>query len=151
MHVSLPETQVLINGEAVILPRTCHKLDRYPDLAPWEQSNGDEGAPCEWKQQPFFPKVRGRWCSSPKATFYNEDAWTAYSHHITDESEAPKDIVLEQCAQVLGVNSDANRKQISAAFRLKVKQVHPDFGGTPDEFQKLLAARNTLLVKCSRV
>ena len=93
--------------------------------------------------------MRGRWCAARKATYYNRDAWEAYSHHIVETPHRPKDIVLERCARELGVECDADRREISAAFRLKVKQVHPDFGGTPDEFQRLLAARNTLLVKRS--
>ena len=151
LHVSLPETQILVKGECIVLPRTCHKLERYVQLAPWEQENGEPGAPFEWKQQPFYPRVRGRWFAAPKAAYYNSEAWAAYSHHLEEQPEPPRDIVLEQCAQMLGIGCDADRREISAAFRSRVKQVHPDFGGTPDEFQKLLAARNTLLVKRSNL
>ena len=149
IHICLPESQVLINGDVVVLPRITHKLDRHIKQAPWENQGGEPGAPCEWKHQPFYPKIRGRWCTAQKATYYNYDAWKAYSHFITEEPHQPKDIVLERCAQELGVEYNADRKEIGAAFRLKAKQVHPDFGGSPDEFQRLLAARNTLLVKCS--
>ena len=84
------------------------------------------------------------------ATYYTQEAWQAYSHLIGDGPQQSRDIVRERCAKLLGVDSAASRKEITAAFRLRVKEVHPDFGGSPDEFQKLIAARNTMLVKCSR-
>ena len=147
IHVTLPEVRVVMDGEAVILPSTRHKLDRFVHQMPWEQNGSEPGAPCEWKDQPFYPRVGGRWCTAATATYYNADAWRAYSHFFKAAPEPPRDIALERCARMLGIDTDAGRKEINAAFRVKVKKVHPDFGGTPLEFQQLLAARNTLLVR----
>ena len=150
IHVALPETQIVVGGEPIDLPRTSVKLDRCFDQAPWERQNGAADAPVRWRDQPFYPMVRGRWYAAKSATYYNRDAWQAYSWGVDDTSRPPKDPVLDRCARVLGVDQDASRKEIGMAFRVKAKLVHPDFGGTPDAFQELLNARNTLLVKCSR-
>jgi len=41
---------------------------------------------------------------------------------------------------VLGLPTTADEKQIRAAYREKVKSVHPDQGGDPDEFKQLQEA-----------
>ena len=151
IHIGLPESQVVINGETVVLPRTTLKLDRYIQLAPWERQTGEPGSPWEWKRQAFYPKVRGRWYTAEMATYYNYEAWSVYNHHIHETPEPPRDRALEHHAQMLGIESGANRTEINAAFRSMAKKVHPDFGGTPDRFHQLLVARNSLLVKCLKV
>lgn len=47
--------------------------------------------------------------------------------------------------EILGVEVDATTEQITAAFRRKVKDgAHPDKGGDPQEFMRLLQAREVL-------
>jgi curved DNA-binding protein CbpA len=42
--------------------------------------------------------------------------------------------------EVLGVAPDADAAEIDAAYRRRVKEVHPDQGGSVDEFQRVRAA-----------
>ena len=130
---------------------THHKLNRAAALAPWERQAGEPGAPWEWKRQPFYPKVHGRWCTAETASYYNKDAWTVFNHHIRDAAPPPGDPALEHHAQLLGIATGAGRREINAAFRVMAKKLHPDFGGTHDQFQRLLDARDSLLVKCQKV
>lgn len=46
--------------------------------------------------------------------------------------------------EVLGVNEDATRREINAAYRRLVKQHHPDKGGDPAKFQRVTQAYNAL-------
>lgn len=46
--------------------------------------------------------------------------------------------------EVLGVSRDATPEQIKAAYRSKVKSVHPDAGGTPEAFQTIGIAHGIL-------
>lgn len=47
--------------------------------------------------------------------------------------------------QVLGVNRDASDDEIRTAFREKVKDAHPDQGGSADEYGLLVKARDRML------
>lgn len=46
--------------------------------------------------------------------------------------------------QILGVPRNATRAAVKAAYRAKVKRVHPDVGGKPEDFRLLLLARDIL-------
>jgi hypothetical protein len=50
----------------------------------------------------------------------------------------------------LGVDPDATQAQIQAAFREKLKQRHPDHGGTEEQFAELQDAREAMLNKVTR-
>ncbi len=55
---------------------------------------------------------------------------------------------LQQCYDILGLNSDANKEQIKKAYRKKAKQIHPDANNAKDanlKFQQLNEAYHTLL------
>ena len=39
---------------------------------------------------------------------------------------------------ILGVKKNASQKEIKKAFRDKAKSAHPDKGGDPEEFKKIL-------------
>ncbi|MFC6961787.1 J domain-containing protein [Halocatena marina] len=45
---------------------------------------------------------------------------------------------------VLGLPSNATDQQIRAAYRKKVKAVHPDMGGDPEAFQQVNEAYSTV-------
>lgn len=53
--------------------------------------------------------------------------------------------MITDCYTTLGLKKDATRTEILAAFRAKSKDCHPDQGGNPEEFRKLLAAKNAAL------
>ena len=55
---------------------------------------------------------------------------------------------LQQCYDILGLNSDANKEQIKKAYRKKAKLIHPDANNAADanlKFQQLNEAYHTLL------
>lgn len=53
--------------------------------------------------------------------------------------------MMTDCYTMLGLRRDATRTEILAAFRMKSKDCHPDQGGNPEEFRRLLAAKNAAL------
>ena len=46
---------------------------------------------------------------------------------------------------LLGVSSSADAEQIKRAFRAKAREAHPDRGGTPAAFRRLVEAQNAAL------
>lgn len=50
----------------------------------------------------------------------------------------------------LGVDRDATSDEINKAFRKKAKKVHPDGGGTPEEFERVKRASMVLLDPAKR-
>lgn len=57
------------------------------------------------------------------------------------------DIVAGQrpAHEVLGVDADADRDEIVNAYREQVAKTHPDNGGDPEEFKRVVRAKETLL------
>lgn len=47
--------------------------------------------------------------------------------------------------EVLGVSTDARSEQVHAAYRAKVKEVHPDAGGTAEAFNEVALAYEVLI------
>jgi len=54
-------------------------------------------------------------------------------------------VAREAAHEVLGVGRDADREEIETAYRAELKSVHPDQGGSRDEFERVKQARDTLL------
>jgi hypothetical protein len=52
---------------------------------------------------------------------------------------------LAEAMALLGVRENYTKDDVLAAFRRKVKKAHPDLGGTPEMFRKLVEARDRLL------
>jgi hypothetical protein len=52
---------------------------------------------------------------------------------------------LERARLLLNVGDDYTREDVIAAFRRKVKEAHPDVGGTAEQFRLLVEARDRLL------
>ena len=52
---------------------------------------------------------------------------------------------LSEAHRVLDLPATATPAEIQSAFRRKARQHHPDVGGDPDTFRKLMIARKTLL------
>jgi len=146
MHLRLPEVDILFNAERVRLPATTLKLPRQP--APprhggtWRQRNGD----AEWPCRPFYRPFRGRCYTDKKADYYPWEAWSKFEEHLVGARlQRPMDPERRRLAQQLGVDADADREAVNAAFRLRIKSVHPDVGGNPEAFQSLVQLRNALL------
>ena len=53
--------------------------------------------------------------------------------------------VRRGAAKLLGVSPDASADEISDAFRRAVTQHHPDVGGSAEQTQRILEARDVLL------
>ena len=51
---------------------------------------------------------------------------------------------MEDPYEVLGVASDADEERIETAYRERVKESHPDHGGTIEEFRRVRAAYETI-------
>ena len=47
--------------------------------------------------------------------------------------------------EVLGISADARSEQVHAAYRAKVKEVHPDAGGTAEAFNEVALAYEVLI------
>ncbi|MFP8889328.1 ferredoxin Fer [Natrialbaceae archaeon A-CW2] len=54
---------------------------------------------------------------------------------------------MESPFDVLGIDTDADHDDIERAFRRRIKEVHPDQGGSVEEFRLVHAAREQLLSK----
>jgi len=50
-----------------------------------------------------------------------------------------------QAAAQLGVSERATPDEVRAAFRQRARSVHPDFGGSSEELDRLTSARNLLI------
>lgn len=48
-------------------------------------------------------------------------------------------------ARLLGIPADAEARDVRRAFRMWAAMVHPDFGGSQEQFARLCAARDVLL------
>lgn len=63
----------------------------------------------------------------------------------TPQPKVSHQISVDEAAQVLGVSPNSTIEEINAAYRQKLKHVHPDAGGDVAEMQRLNAARTRLL------
>ena len=145
MHVRLPEIDILFNHNRVRLPAATLKLVREP-WRPITHKAPHAAITPEWLRQPFYPRLNGNSYAANLADYYPHEAWSAFEEHLVGaQPQRPIDRERLRLAQQLGVEADADRKTVNAAFRLKIKRVHPDAGGDPDEFQNLIRARNALL------
>jgi ferredoxin len=52
--------------------------------------------------------------------------------------------MMDSPREVLGVGPDADEEALDRAYRERVKEVHPDHGGSTDAFQRVRAAYETL-------
>ncbi|WP_370168190.1 DnaJ domain-containing protein [Sinorhizobium fredii] len=54
-------------------------------------------------------------------------------------------VPLAEAMELLGVSSNYSREEVIKAFRKKALKAHPDHGGDPEKFRKLVEARDRLL------
>jgi hypothetical protein len=75
-----------------------------------------------------------------------DDIWQRRYGYTAASGAAPfMQMPLADAIALLGVPSNYTRDDIIAAFRRAVKKVHPDLGGTTEQFRKLVEARDRLL------
>ena len=150
LAVRLPEAKVVIDSNCVALPTVVMWLSRHVDGCHKVPHRINPDEPCEWKYQPFYPKVRGKACTARSATFYTNEVWSEYREFFTTPGLPTVNQVVRNSAGLLGVGTGATREEVTAAFRATVRKVHPDVGGDTETFQRLVEARNVLLANCQR-
>jgi hypothetical protein len=57
----------------------------------------------------------------------------------------PAPMPIDEACALLKIGRDYTRESVLTAFRREVKKVHPDLGGTSEQFRALFAARERLL------
>jgi hypothetical protein len=57
----------------------------------------------------------------------------------------PAPMPIDEACALLKIGLDYTRESVLSAFRREAKKVHPDLGGTAEQFRALLAARTRLL------
>ncbi|MEB3702682.1 DnaJ domain-containing protein [Candidatus Bealeia paramacronuclearis] len=63
------------------------------------------------------------------------------------EKFLPKDMGIEEAAQILGISQDASEAEIQAAYHRLIAKNHPDHGGSKYIAQQLNQARELLIEK----
>ena len=149
LKILLPEVQISFKGNRILLPSTNLNLSKFADGTQVSAQHSDTDEPCEWKQQRFYPKVGGKAWTAESATFYSRNLWESYREFFGSGISKSCRTACEPSAQILGVSANATRQEIGAAFRRRVKQVHPDYGGSKEAFQNLLEARDAMYAKQS--
>ena len=146
IHLRLPEVDILYNGARVRLPATTLKLPRLAAAAPGREIRTPQGGTAEWPRQPFYRPLKGKRYTAALADYYPREAWHNFESHLAGaRPQRPIDPERRRLAAQLGVEADADRQTVNAAFRLKIKDIHPDVGGDPEAFQNLVQIRNALL------
>ena len=150
LWVRLPETRILLASQALRLPATKLKLPRLAETFSWRSQAFEKSEAQRWDGAPFYGRLGGRAVTAGRASYFTGAAWDA---HLRSLGEAPEARSLEGLsalaghADFLGVALDAGRDEVLEAFRRKAKAVHPDAGGDPESFKRLLAAREALLLQ----
>jgi hypothetical protein len=151
IRVKLPETKVMLSGKVVALPETKRDLPRHAPRFSWRTNRAELSEASEWHDQLFYPKVHGLRATAERAHYYTEAAWRMYQSSWDGGDEragprvAPDPAALGTHAHLLGLTLGASREQVVAAFREKAKVAHPDHGGDPTVFRRLIQARDAML------
>jgi hypothetical protein len=96
----------------------------------------------------YFVSSRSGYAAQRFDQMWQDEYGRAYDEH----GYANRDYVppamrmpLADAMALLGVPANFTKDDVLAAFRREVKKAHPDKGGTPEMFQKLVEARDRLL------
>ena len=105
--------------------------------------NDDEGLPEYYKTNNFWEY------------FYREESWFDDSNVFGNPFEDHREQDYEEedfhplkrsnSYEILGIDRDADEDEIKRAFRKKVLEVHPDKGGSNEEFIKIREAYECLI------
>jgi hypothetical protein len=95
--------------------------------------------------------LRGGWI--PSLVFVGLSAWLAQTARPTRVSpDAPKPgMTVREAREILGVDENAGRREIDAAYRRLMQRAHPDHGGSTGLASQLNAARDRLLGRGGRL
>jgi hypothetical protein len=108
---------------------------RYSDELALLDRNWIAYRPAPWRGVTFTASRSGRIASS------FDQQWRArYAR-----PGQPEPMPLDEACALLKLDLDYTPLMVMAAFRREAKKVHPDVGGTADQFRLLLAARARLL------
>ncbi len=146
--VKLPALRVTLDGEALSLPVTRRRLDRSRLQLDWESQKMRPGEAVEWYDKPFYPKIGERYAAAEKATYYAPEAWAAYQDLLANAAAPVEDAdPPSPHAALLGLGAHVGRDEVLRAFRAKAMSAHPDRGGDPESFRRLIVARDILLAR----
>lgn len=151
LWVRLPETRIILSEQALRLPVTTIKLPRQTETFSWRSQSFELGEAQRWDGAPFYGSLQGRAVAAERASYFTAEAWAAHLRSLgelaPEEAGGGAMTGLVGHAARLGVALDAGRDDILEAFRRKAKTAHPDAGGDPEDFKRLLVAREALLLQ----
>jgi DnaJ-domain-containing protein 1 len=95
--------------------------------------------------------LRGGWI--PSLIFVALSAWLAQTARPAKVApDAPeRGMSLREAREILGVDENAGRREIDAAYRRLMQRAHPDHGGSTGLASQLNAARDRLLRRGGRL
>ena len=122
------------------------KCDPYPLMFSHVQT--DKNKPIINEPLPDYYNNNNYW-----NFFHKEESWWDDSNIFEDPFEDVKDefefefypMKKSNSYEILEVEKDASKEEIKKAFREKVLKVHPDRGGTKEEFVELREAYECLI------
>jgi len=147
LWVRLPEARVVFADQTLRLPSSKIKLARQTEAFSWRSQAFETVEATSWDAAPFYGRLKGQKVTQSQASYYTRAAWTEHERSLGDLPQKRPLDGLAAYAACLGVALDASRDQVLAAFRLKAKAAHPDAGGNPEDFNRLLVAREALLLE----
>jgi hypothetical protein len=145
LWIRLPEARVVLQGQRILLPATKVKLAVMTRQYSWRSQEFEACEARIWEGAAFYGRVNGQIPTAKKATYYTRKAWDEHLRALGDLAPAGAAGSLAAHAVRLGVAFEASRDEVIEAFRVKAKAAHPDAGGDPEEFRRLLEAREALL------
>ena len=147
LWIRLPEARVILQGQRILLPATKVKLAVMTRQFSWRNQEFEACEARIWEGGAFYGRVNGQMPTAQKATYYTREAWDEHLRSLGDLPRAQAAGSLATHALRLGVALEASRDEVIEAFRAKAKAAHPDAGGDPEEFRRLLEAREALLLE----
>ena len=147
LWIRLPEARVILQGQRILLPATKVKLAVMTRQFSWRNQEFEACEARIWEGAAFYGRINGQMPTAKKATYYTREAWDEHLRSLGDLPRAQAAGSLAAHAVRLGVALEASREEVVEAFRAKAKAAHPDAGGDPEEFRRLLEAREALLLE----
>lgn len=91
------------------------------------------------------PAEREQWFTDAAAAIAELKATDEFYKRVHEQAKRQATPRGAKSYHVLGIQPGATRAEIKAAFRQKAKTSHPDHGGDPEEFKRLMAAYRQLV------
>lgn len=104
-------------------------FDRRPDCSGWR----------EWPQRDH---------GDHDAHFRGNDRNNGKRSQGNNESASTADMTADEARRILGVGANATRAEINRAYKIQIKAVHPDHGGSDYLAAQINTARSLLLRLC---